>query len=133
LQSTFQVAGNTAISNAAAVNTSFAPSTAQQQGTLNFGFLVPPSASTPNLVTNATNAMMTAAGQASFAARVVSNTSVLLFLDDIGRGAGWDDDDYDDMVVRVDAVAVNPIPEASTMAMFALGMGVVAALRRRRT
>jgi len=52
---------------------------------------------------------------------------VLLFLDDAGAG---DDDNHDDMVVRIQAV----VPEPGTMSLAVLGMACLAGrqLRRRR-
>jgi PEP-CTERM motif len=134
LTNTFQVAGSSVFNSSAPVGTRFAPSAPTRQGTIDFGFIVPAVASVPNVVTNGTNASMTSQGNASFAARILSGTSVLLYLDDIGRTAtGWvDDDDYDDMVVRIDAVSINPIPEASTVMMMTIGAGLIGWVGSRR-
>jgi hypothetical protein len=126
----FMFNGTTLFDSAQPIGTS-AGALAATAGLINFGFMVPAGASTPSLVTNATNPSMI--NQASFATRVLSPTSVLLFLDDIGAGSTLmnDDDDYDDMVVRIDGVAVAPIPDLSAWLAMSLGLGTLGWVTRK--
>jgi hypothetical protein len=126
----FRFNGSTLFDSAQPLGTS-AAAVAATAGLINFGFQVPVGASSPNLVTNNTNPMM--GTQASFATRVLSPTSVLLFLDDLNTGSTLmnDDDDYDDMVVRIDGVAVAPIPDLSAWLAMSLGLGTLGWITRK--
>ncbi len=126
----FRYNGSTLFDSSQPLGTS-AGALAATSGLINFAFQVPTGASTPSLVTNATNPSMV--NQASFATRVLSPTSVLLYLDDIGAGSTLmnDDDDYDDMVVRIDGVAVAPIPDLSAWLAMSLGLGTLGWITRK--
>jgi hypothetical protein len=126
----FRFNGSTLFDSAQPLGTS-AGALSATAGLINFGFQVPNGASTPSLVSNATNPSMIS--QASFATQVLSPTSVLLYLDDIGTNSALmgDDDDYDDMVVRIDGVAVVPIPDLSAWLAMSLGLGTIGWVTRK--